>query len=67
MIFPCRKLISYCSQITTLYPGTVIMTGTPEGVGFSRKPPVFLHAGDRVEVIIEGIGTLGNSVAAERK
>jgi 2-keto-4-pentenoate hydratase/2-oxohepta-3-ene-1,7-dioic acid hydratase in catechol pathway len=65
MIFSCRHLVSYCSQITTLRPGTVIMTGTPEGVGFSRKPPIFLHPGDRMEVTIEGIGTLGNPVVGE--
>lgn len=65
MIFPCRKLISYCSQFATLLPGTVIITGTPEGVGFARKPPVFLKPGDVMEVAIEGIGTLKNQVAAE--
>lgn len=64
-IFSCRKLISYCSHVTTLYPGTIIMTGTPEGVGFARKPPVFLKAGDQVEITIEGIGTLVNGVAAD--
>jgi 2-keto-4-pentenoate hydratase/2-oxohepta-3-ene-1,7-dioic acid hydratase in catechol pathway len=46
----------------TLLPGTVIMTGTPAGVGFSRKPPVFLKHGDLIEVEIEGIGTLRNPV-----
>jgi 2-keto-4-pentenoate hydratase/2-oxohepta-3-ene-1,7-dioic acid hydratase in catechol pathway len=49
----------------TLLPQTLIMTGTPPGVGFARKPPVFLKAGDRIEVEIEGIGTLVNSVVAE--
>ena len=64
MIFSVRHLISYCSHNMTLLPGTVIMTGTPEGVGFARKPPVFLRDGDIVEIEIEGIGTLRNTVAA---
>ena len=62
MIFNCAQLVSYCSQITTLHPGTIIMTGTPSGVGFARKEPVFLKSGDKVEVIIGGIGTLSNGV-----
>ena len=49
----------------TLLPGTLIMTGTPPGVGHVRKPPVFLRAGDTVEVEIEGIGILRNDVASE--
>lgn len=65
MIFSCRYLVSYCSQIATLRPGTVIMTGTPSGVGFARKPPRFLRPGDCVEVEIEGIGVLSNHVEAE--
>jgi len=65
MIFSSAKLVSYCSQFATLRPGTVIMTGTPAGVGFARKPPVFFKAGDVVEVIIQGIGTLRNPVQAE--
>lgn len=62
LIFNTRELVSYCSKNFTLYPGTVIMTGTPEGVGFARKPPVFLKNGDTFEVNIEGIGTLNNKV-----
>lgn len=65
MIFSCRTVISYCSQFATLLPGTVIITGTPEGVGMARKPPVFLKAGDVMEVTIDGIGTLRNHVTAE--
>ncbi len=65
MIFSCRRLISYLSHQFTLRPGTVILTGTPEGVGMARQPPVYLKAGDRVEVEIEGIGTLGNPVVRE--
>ena len=65
MIFDCRQLVSYLSHCMTLYPGTAIMTGTPSGVGFTRKPPVFLRPGDVVEVVIDGIGTLRNTVLAE--
>jgi 2-keto-4-pentenoate hydratase/2-oxohepta-3-ene-1,7-dioic acid hydratase in catechol pathway len=65
MIFSCRELIAYLSQCMTLLPGTVIMTGTPSGVGFARKPPVFLRPGDVVEIEIDGIGVLRNAVVAE--
>lgn len=65
LIFNTRHLISYLSHSITLQPCTVIMTGTPSGVGFARKPPVFLKAGDVVEVEIEGIGTLRNPVTRE--
>jgi len=64
LIFNCSQLISFLSSCMTLLPGTVIMTGTPEGVGFARDPQVFLKSGDRVEVEIEGIGALSNSVVA---
>ncbi|MCB1759969.1 MAG: fumarylacetoacetate hydrolase family protein [Gammaproteobacteria bacterium] len=64
MIFPVAKLIHLLSQDTTLLPGTVILTGTPPGVGFARNPPVYLAPGDRIEVEIEGIGVLANSVVA---
>lgn len=67
MIFSCSQLVSYLSHIVTLRPGTVIMSGTPSGVGYTRKPPVFLRSGDRVEVEIQGIGTLTNKVVAEIK
>lgn len=66
MIFSTSYLVSYCSRNMTLAPGTVIMTGTPEGVGFARKPPVFLRDGDIVEVEAEGIGVLANRVKTER-
>lgn len=65
MIFSCRQLVAYLSDNMTLLPGTVIMTGTPSGVGFARKPPVFLRPGDTVEIEIEGIGVLRNPVVAE--
>jgi 2-keto-4-pentenoate hydratase/2-oxohepta-3-ene-1,7-dioic acid hydratase in catechol pathway len=62
MIFPVRRIVSHLSQSFTLLPGTLILTGTPGGVGFMRKPPVFLRPGQMVEVEIEGIGTLANPV-----
>ncbi len=64
MVFSAARLISYLSHQFTLLPGTVILTGTPEGVGWTRKPPVFLRDGDRVTVEIEGIGALSNPVRA---
>lgn len=66
MIFSTRQLVSYISECMTLLPGTVILTGTPEGVGFVRKPPVFLKEGQMVECEIEGIGTLSNPVVRQR-
>ncbi len=65
MIFSCRKLVSFISHCMTLYPGSIIMTGTPAGVGFTRKPPVFLREGDKVVVEIEKIGKLINYVKRE--
>lgn len=65
MIFSVPFLISYLSRGMTLLPGTVLLTGTPAGVGFARQPPVFLQAGDVFEVEIEGIGTLRNPITAE--
>ena len=62
MIFPVAELISFLSTGTTLLPGTVILTGTPSGVGFTRKPPVFLMPGNTVDMTIDGIGTLSNPV-----
>jgi 2-keto-4-pentenoate hydratase/2-oxohepta-3-ene-1,7-dioic acid hydratase in catechol pathway len=64
MIFPVAYLISYLSQGMTLEPGDVIATGTPEGVGVFRDPPVLLKAGDVYEVEVEGLGTLRNRVVA---
>jgi 2-keto-4-pentenoate hydratase/2-oxohepta-3-ene-1,7-dioic acid hydratase in catechol pathway len=64
MIFSCRRIVSHLSRCFTLLPGTIILTGTPEGVGFKRSPPVFLRPGQIVETEIEGIGTLVNPVTA---
>lgn len=65
MIFDVPTLIEFLSGSTTLAPGTVIMTGTPQGVGMARNPPRFLQPGDRVRVEIEKIGALENPVAEE--
>jgi 2-keto-4-pentenoate hydratase/2-oxohepta-3-ene-1,7-dioic acid hydratase in catechol pathway len=62
MIFNVAYLVSYISQGITLEPGDVIATGTPEGVGIFRKPPVLLKPGDVFEVVIEKLGTLRNPV-----
>jgi 2-keto-4-pentenoate hydratase/2-oxohepta-3-ene-1,7-dioic acid hydratase in catechol pathway len=65
MIFPIPRLISYASTIFTLVPGDVVVTGTPAGVGWSKKPPRFMKPGDVVEVEIEAVGTLRNPVVAQ--
>ena len=62
LIFKIPELVEYLSRSITLEPGDVIATGTPPGVGFARKPPVFLKDGDVCEVEIEGLGILINSV-----
>jgi 2-keto-4-pentenoate hydratase/2-oxohepta-3-ene-1,7-dioic acid hydratase in catechol pathway len=65
MIFDVPALIEFLSGSTTLLPGTVILTGTPHGVGMARTPPLFLKAGDTVTVEIERIGKLMNPVVEE--
>jgi 2-keto-4-pentenoate hydratase/2-oxohepta-3-ene-1,7-dioic acid hydratase in catechol pathway len=65
MIFDISTLIEAISASTTLFPGTVILTGTPHGVGMAAKPPRWLRAGDVVSIEIEGIGTLTNPVELE--
>jgi len=62
MIFSVPEIVSFCSTDTTLLPGTIILTGTPSGVGYIRDPPLYLQPGDRVEVEIDGIGRLINTV-----
>lgn len=64
MIFTIPQLIAFLSQDTTLLAGTVILTGTPPGVGVARTPQVFLKPGDEVTVAIEGIGELSNTVTS---
>src|SRR5689334_14780887 len=65
MIFDVATIIEYLSTITWLEPGDIIATGTPDGVGLGRKPPLWMKAGDKVEVEISGIGTLGTNVIDE--
>ena len=62
MIFRIQDIISFISEGITLLPGDLILTGTPAGVGFAREPPVFLKAGDQLELEIEGLGRLSNSI-----
>jgi len=64
MVFDVATLIEFLSTDKTLLPGTVILTGTPHGVGFARTPPVWLKPGDTVSIDIESIGTLTNPVIA---
>jgi len=65
LIFKIGDLVAFVSSVVTLEPGDVVSTGTPSGVGFARKPPRFLRAGDQVVVSIQGIGELRNPVVAE--
>jgi 2-keto-4-pentenoate hydratase/2-oxohepta-3-ene-1,7-dioic acid hydratase in catechol pathway len=65
MIFDIPTLIEFLSGSTTLLAGTVILTGTPQGVGLARKPPVWLRPGDKISIIIDKIGTLTNRVEEE--
>ncbi len=62
MIFDIPAIIAYLSTFTTLEPGDVIATGTPGGVGYKREPQLFMKAGDEIEVTIEGLATLSNTV-----
>jgi len=66
LVFPVKSLIKILSECMTLEPGDVVVTGTPAGVGYARKPPVWMKAGDVVEVSVDGLGVLSNSVADER-
>jgi 2-keto-4-pentenoate hydratase/2-oxohepta-3-ene-1,7-dioic acid hydratase in catechol pathway len=65
MIFRADDLLVYLSQVITLEPGDLIFTGTPPGVGFARKPPIFLKGGDVVDVEIDKLGVLRNPVVQE--
>jgi 2-keto-4-pentenoate hydratase/2-oxohepta-3-ene-1,7-dioic acid hydratase in catechol pathway len=62
LIFDIPTIIATISATTRLYPGDVIATGTPAGVGIGFKPPKYLHAGDRVRIVIDKLGTLENPV-----
>ena len=65
-MFGVPALIEYISSVVTLEPGDIVATGTPAGVGFARKPPRYLRAGDEVVIRIQGIGELRNPVIDER-
>jgi 2-keto-4-pentenoate hydratase/2-oxohepta-3-ene-1,7-dioic acid hydratase in catechol pathway len=64
MIFGVVELVEFLSRYIILEPGDVVATGTPPGVGFARKPPVYLKAGDTADVEVEGLGPLSNPVSA---
>lgn len=66
MLYSIPELIEYCSIFTELEPGDIIVSGTPGGVGWTRKPPVFMKDGDTIEIEISEIGTLVNHVTAEQ-
>lgn len=66
LIFSIPELIAYCSTFTELRPGDVIVTGTPGGVGSARVPPIWMKAGDVVEVAIDTIGCLSNPIVDEQ-
>ena len=67
LIFDVPHLVAHASSVMTLEPGDVILTGTPEGVGFARKPPEFLQPGDVMEAELEHIGILRNSIVQVRR
>ena len=63
LIYSIPQIISFCSDFTPLSPGDIIATGTPEGVGHRRNPPVWMKPGDKVEIEIDKVGILENSIA----
>lgn len=67
LVFPVRSLIVILSECMTLEPGDVVVTGTPSGVGAARKPPIWMQAGDSVEVEVQGLGRLRNTVRDESR
>ena len=64
MIFDVRHLVAYLSRFMSLQPGDIISTGTPPGVGMGQRPPVYLKAGNRVRLGIEGLGEQNQRVVA---
>lgn len=66
MVFPPDEVVSYASGALTLHPGDLVYTGTPEGVGYRRNPPVLMGDGDTIEVEIERVGLLTNRIVARR-
>jgi 2-keto-4-pentenoate hydratase/2-oxohepta-3-ene-1,7-dioic acid hydratase in catechol pathway len=65
LVFGVPELIEYISSVVTLEPGDVVSTGTPAGVGFARKPPRYLHAGEEVVIHLQGVGELRNPIVNE--
>jgi len=65
MIFSVGEILAYLSEVMTLYPGDVVTTGTPDGVGFKRTPPRFLGPGDVVEVEVDRVGAVANPIVAQ--
>lgn len=65
MLFPVAETLCLITEAITLEPGDLVIMGTPSGVGYARKPPVWMKAGDRIEIEIEGIGLLSNPVVNE--
>jgi 2-keto-4-pentenoate hydratase/2-oxohepta-3-ene-1,7-dioic acid hydratase in catechol pathway len=66
MMFPIAETLVDITQGMTLEPGDLVVTGTPSGVGFARKPPVWMKAGDTIEIEIEKVGLLRNPVQDEK-
>jgi 2-keto-4-pentenoate hydratase/2-oxohepta-3-ene-1,7-dioic acid hydratase in catechol pathway len=66
LLFQIPELIARLSEAMTLQPGDILVTGTPAGVGFARKPPLFMKHGDVCEIEVQGIGLLQNSIVDER-
>ncbi len=64
LVFSVPQLITYLSNIVTLHPGDLIFTGTPEGVGLGRTPPLYLQPGDVLVTSIEGIGSMRHDLVA---
>ncbi len=62
LIFDVPTLVAYTSHVCSLLPGDVILTGTPDGVGYFREPRIALQPGDQVEIEVEGVGLLSNPV-----
>jgi len=67
LVFPVPRLIAILSECMTLEPGDVVVTGTPAGVGYARKPPIWMKAGDKVEIEVQGLGKLVNTVQDEER
>ena len=67
LVFPVRRLVAILSECMMLEPGDVVVTGTPAGVGFARTPPIWMKAGDTVEIEVDGLGKLINTVQNEVK